>query len=363
VRTRRDLPATIQMLSPDELAGYERWLVHYCNGLQDRSTIQAAASLCLDGWPEYDDHQGVAFTCWLVQEGEAVVEAAVRDPDSIATCEWTGAPARVGDLELVYDRAIARGADVSDPVKYPLLPPPDWPADRTESFQTLVSAPILQQVFPRLVARLGIERLRNKMPRAPWQREAQERNRWWGLAWDALESREVACEQPRFWRFVDMIAWPKRGEVPAFETFGMPERIRFVLRFHERLETLDRAVAAHEAAHGPLVTSDREERFAAVIAGGRATFEATLVNPAILRESPTPMLGFRAHVDELRRAPASELLSLVPMELSDRADELPAGAIVVDYEHGYGFVEASSPGSSPDHVIYLEATVPIDRTT
>jgi hypothetical protein len=184
----------------------------------------------------------------------------------------------------------------------------------------------------------------------------------WALAWDALEVGAYACEPPRFWRQVEMIAWPAaHKDIAPFETYGMPERIRFALRFHERFTALERAVTAYESSHGTLVSRDRREQLAGVIAAGRATYDATLTDPGVLREPSIHKLGFSHFVDELRRAPHGELLSLLPTTLSDRAHEIPVGTIVIDYDHGHGFVAARSPDAPPDHVIYFDTTVPIER--
>jgi len=357
-QTRVDLRATALAMPTDELIGYARWQQHFVVGLLDRRSIKAAGALCLQGSPEHDDGPFGAFAEWLVQQGEAVVEAAARDPDTIAECAWGTAPARGDDGRFLYELAASRGVDLTDPSIEPILDSLDWPEDRPESAAELASPPLVYRVFPRLAARLEMEFLRTTMPRAAWQREAQERNRWWGLAWDALESNELACEIPRFWRLVEMIGWPKPREIAPFETYGMPERVRFALRYHERFAMLERAVAARESTHGPLVTRDRDERIAGVIACGRTPYEAALANPELVRTSRAE-LGFGRFVDELRRAPKDMLLALLPTHLSERAHELAVGEIVIDYDRGWGFVAASSPSAPPDHVVYFDGAVPI----
>src|SRR5687767_14349171 len=112
--TRVDFRAAVLAMSPDEVVGYHRWYAHYADGLRARQSIDAVANLWLDRWPEYDGFESEAFVGWLVQQGEAIVEAAVRNPDSLAECECDGAPARRGDEQMLYDLAEAAGFDLSD---------------------------------------------------------------------------------------------------------------------------------------------------------------------------------------------------------------------------------------------------------
>ena len=390
--TRTDLRAELVAMPESELHGYVIWYGHYTNALACRRAITVAAWRCLDGWPPYDRRFDLVqgFVSWLVALGEGVVEAAVRDPDTIAA-HIANEPPFSDWLGMVQEVAASRGIVLE--YEASMMPAREaWPP---EPLDDPAEPAIERRVLPQLIRRLELEFLRTTMPRAPWQREAEQRDRWWRLAWDLLEADAIACEPVRFWRLVETIAWPTRESAPlgnayritcALRGYGarrgrsehdwaqlrdvpalcvldsMLERVAFALRFHACLAKLDGELAAWESAHGSRLERDRTERIAGVIASGRTSYEAALATPALVKKS-TATLGFAAFVDDLRRSRAEDLLSLLPpgreLHLASKASTLAAGDLVIDETHGHGFIEASRPGGPLDRIVYFGHVAPL----
>jgi hypothetical protein len=394
--THTDWRETLVAMPKSELLGYVIWHGHYTNTLACRSSIGSVAYLCLDGWPAHErvPHPVDTFASWLVALGEDVVEAAVRDPDTIAAHIVTNEPPVSDWLSIVAEVAASRGIVLE--YEASMIPEPfDWPLDPPEN---LAEPSVARRIVPQLVQRLELEFLRTTMPRAPWQREAEQRDRWWTLAWDLLEANTIACEPIRFWRLVENITWPRRESAPLGNAYriegalrasgarrnrsahdwaalrhapalcvldSMLERIAFALRFHAYLAKLDSDLAAWESANNSRLGGDRTERIAGVIASGRASYEAALATPALVAKS-TAKLGFAAFVDNLRRSRSDELLSLLPrgreLHLSSKATTLAVGDLVIDEHRGHGFIEATQPGAPPDRIVYFGHVAPLAPT-